>query len=104
MTAFVANTNNLDLIGLKSAVSGNFISGATIGVVIKDNSGAEVSGQTWPTPMLYVDGSDGDYRAIISHEVGFVPGLNYVAEISVDAGGDRIGFWKFSFRPATRRD
>lgn len=102
MTAFVANTNLLELIGLKSAVEDEFINDATVSVTVKDASGANVAGVTWPVTMDYVAASSGDYRAIIPHGAALVSGRQYTAEISVNAGADRVGFWRFVFRPLDR--
>lgn len=104
MTAFVANTNNLDLIGLKSAATGDFVNDATITVTITTRAGVEVSGETWPIAMDYVAASSGDYRAIIAHGVGFTAGTTYIAEISVDAGTNRVASWSYLFKPSVRRD
>jgi hypothetical protein len=102
MTAFVANTNLLELIGLKSAVEDAFINDATVSVTVKDASGANVAGVTWPVTMDYVAASSGDYRAIIPHGAALVSGRQYTAGISVNAGADRVGFWRFVFRPLDR--
>lgn len=104
MTAFVANTNNLHLIGLKSASDGDFINDATVTVTIKDSAGATVSGQSWPVSMNYVSASDGDYLGVIPHTTQLLSGRNYTAEIEVNAGVNRIGFWAYEFKAASRRD
>lgn len=102
MTVFVANTNVLEIIGLKSAVEDTFINDATVEVTVKDADGAEVSGQTWPTAMAYVATSDGDYRAILEHDLALTDKAKYTAEISIDAGAERIGFWAYSFTAQAR--
>lgn len=102
MTAFVANTNLLELIGLKSAVEDTAINDATVAVTIKDAGGVNVTGVTWPVTMDYVAASSGDYRAVVPHGAALVSGRQYTAEISVNAGADRIGFWRYVFRPLDR--
>jgi hypothetical protein len=102
MTAFVANTNLLELIGLKSAIEDAFINNATVSVTVKDAAGTNVAGVTWPVALAYVADSSGDYRAVIPHGAALVSGRQYTAEISADAGADRIGFWRFVFRPLDR--
>jgi hypothetical protein len=104
MTAFVANTNNLDLIGLRNASNGAYVNDATVTVVVKDSTGNNVSGETWPLSMIYVSGSEGNYRGILSNSLSFSSGRNYTAEISVDAGSNRIAFWVFDFFAIERRE
>jgi hypothetical protein len=102
MTAFVANTNVLELRGLKSAIEDAFVNDATVSVTIKDASGANVAGVVWPLTLAYVATSDGDYRAIIPHGAALTAGRQYTALISADGGTNRVGFWRFVFRPLDR--
>lgn len=102
-TAYVANTNVLEVRGLKSAIEDTFINDAIVSVTVKDGEGAAVAGQSWPATMAYVAASDGWYRAIIEDAVEFEAGETYYAFIDADAGTDRIGHWEFAFIPKTRR-
>ncbi|RUU23687.1 hypothetical protein EOD10_04435 [Mesorhizobium sp. M7A.T.Ca.TU.009.01.3.2] len=99
---YVANTNVIELTGLKSAIEDEFIDDATVTVTVKDSEGEEVSGQTWPTTMDFVVSSDGLYRGIIEDGVELTAGTTYVAHVDVDAGVDRVGHWEFIFVPKTR--
>lgn len=100
-TAFIANTNILDLRNLKNEITQAFINGATVEVTIRDATGAAVAGQTWPVTMSYVAASDGDYRAIISEDVEFTK-QNYTAYIDSDGGPGLVGHWEFKFKPQIR--
>lgn len=102
-TAYVANTNVLEVRGLKSAIEDAFINDATVSVTVKDGEGVEVAGQSWPAAMAYVTSSDGWYRTIIEDGVDFEADETYYAFIDADAGTDRIGHWEFAFVPKTRR-
>lgn len=102
MTAFIANTNVLDLIGLKDEIDGTFINDADVSVTIKDADGNEVTGQTWPATMTYVAASDGNYRAFVSEEVEFVHRAKHTAIIDADGGENLVGHWEFVFRPLNR--
>jgi len=99
---YVANTNLIEVVGLKSAIEGEFIADATVRVTVKDADGAEVSGQTWPTDMAYVATSNGNYRGILKDTLDLTAGTLYVAHVDADAGDDRIGHWEFNFTPKTR--
>lgn len=100
---YVANTNVIELAGLKDAVEGEFVNDATVTVTVKDGDGEEVAGQTWPATMGFVTDSDGLYRGIIEDDVELTAGTTYYAHVEVDAGPDRIGHWEFAFVPKTRR-
>lgn len=102
MTAFVANTNIIELRFTRGAIEDQFVNDATVSVTVKDAAGANVAGVTWPVAMPYVAASDGVYRAIIPHDAALVAGRQYTAEISVDAGENRVGFWRYVFRPLDR--
>ena len=104
MTAFVANTNNLELLGLQNASNGAYVNDATVNVTVKDLSGVNVSGETWPISMNYVSGSNGNYRCVLSNNLSFSPGMIYTANISVNAGVNRIANWSYDFRALTRKD
>lgn len=99
---YVANTNVIELSGLKSAIEDDFVNDATVTVTVKDEAGAEVAGQSWPETMAYVASSDGLYRGIIEDDVELTAGTTYVAHVEVDAGVDRVGHWEFNFVPKTR--
>lgn len=101
-TAFVANSNVLELLGLRNEITQAFMNVAAVEVTIKDEAGVEVTGQVWPTTMSYVAASDGDYRAIISEDVVLVAKQNYYAFIEADGGPGLVGHWEFKFKPQTR--
>ena len=102
MTAFVLNTNVLDLIGLKSHIEDLFINDATVTVIIKDKAGEEIGGTVWPITMDYVPASDGDYRAILPASLSFIPNKTFTAFIQAEGGGERIGHWEMPIKPLTR--
>lgn len=102
MTAFVANTNVLDLIGLKSEIEDTFINDAAVSVTVTDIDDVNIAGASWPLTMAYVAASQGNYRAILSDTLPLVAKTSYVAHITADGGADRVGSWRFSFKPLTR--
>ncbi len=102
MTAFVANTNVLELNGLRSEIEDAYINNATVTVTVKDADGTAVAGESWPMTMDYVLSSDGDYRAIMSATLPFVAKAKYTAFIEANGGTDRVGHFEFTFKPITR--
>jgi hypothetical protein len=104
MSVYIANTNILEVRGLQEAISGDYINNATVSVTIVNDCGAAISGQSWPLSMTYVATTNGDYRATISDAAQMIPGRNYFAEISANAGVNKIGFWRHRFRAVSRND
>ncbi len=103
MTAFVGNTNVLDLTGLQEAIEGNYVNNAVVSVTVKDDCGELVAGQTWPSTMVYVNESNGDYRCILFNTIELQAGKRYFAEITVTGPSSEIGFWRYAFRPQMRQ-
>jgi hypothetical protein len=101
-TVFVANTNMLELLGLRSEIEDEYIDDAAVSVTIKTKAGVEVSGVTWPLTMAYVAASDGDYRTILSEDLAFVAKADYIAYIEADGGAGRVGHWELPFKAQTR--
>lgn len=103
MPVFVANTNVLELLGLKNEISGAFINTATVTVTVKDKDTlAAVTGMTWPAPMPNVAASQGDYRLILEDDLALIAKKNYIAFIDADNGPNEKGHWEFPFKPETR--
>lgn len=102
MSAFVANTNVLELTGLHSAIEAAYINDAAVTVTLKDADDVAVTGAVWPMTMDYVAGTNGNYRAILADALPLVAREKYTAYIEADGGADRIGRWTFSFKPAAR--
>lgn len=102
---YVANTNIIEVTGLKSAIEDEFIADADVTVTVKDAEGTNVSGQTWPLTLASIDGTDpeGNYRGILKDTLDLTAGTTYYAHVDADAGSDRIGHWEFAFVPKTRR-
>jgi hypothetical protein len=104
--AYVANTNNLELTGLKSELEGNYLNDATVTVTLKDAAGAEVTGgDGWPETMTYIEGSNGNYVIGLTHALVLLPGKKYTAIIDADGGSsghERWGHWEFQFTAQTR--
>lgn len=102
MPVFVANTNMLELIGLRSEVEEEYINDAAVSVTIKTKAGVEVSGAAWPLSMPYVAASNGDYRVVLSEDIAFEHKADYIAYIDADAGVGRVGHWELAFEARTR--
>ncbi len=101
MTAFVANSNVLELTTLTSEVEDVPINDATVTVTIK-KAGVAVAGISWPLTMDYVAASNGDYRAILSEGLDLENKGKYIAFIEANGGAGRVGHFEFPFTALTR--
>lgn len=90
---YIDNDNVIELIGLKDVTQDTFVNDASVTVTLLDSSGDEVSGQAWPFILVYVSGSDGDYRATLEDGLVLSFGGTYTAIVIADAGADLIGKW-----------
>ncbi len=103
--AYLGNTNDLLLVGLKSEVEDAFLDDADITVTVKDQAGNPVAGETWPKSMVYIPASEGDYVCGLSHLVEFAANAKYTAFIDADAtntAAERFGHWEFTFTARVR--
>lgn len=103
--AFVGNTNNLEVNGLKSEIEGVFLNDAIVSVTIKDASSVEVAGASWPQSMTYLPGSEGNYVLGLSRFLEFTNGAKYTAYIDADGSdtdSERFAHWQFPFTAQTR--
>lgn len=105
LVVYVANTNLIEIRGLKSAVEDAFINDADVSLTVKNAVGEEIEGESggWPVTMAYIDASDGEYRGVLSDALELVDGVTYYAHIDANAGADRIGHWEYAFVAKTRR-
>lgn len=88
------NDNTITLTGLQNAVSGNYLNSATVTVTVVDSDGNEVSGQTWPTTMSYVSGSDGNYRGTLQDAMVTTASELLTAQVTADGGAGQRGYWE----------
>lgn len=99
---YVANTNLLQLQGLKNEQDSSFQNSATVTVTIVDELGANVPNQTWPLTLPYVASSNGNYEERLPSTVTLVGGRCYTAIIDADAGGGLVGHWEIPLKVVVR--
>lgn len=90
---YKGNDMVLELRGLASEVTGDYLNYATVAVTLKDASGVEVSGESWPLAMAYVASSNGKYRATLADTLSLTDRARYTATITADAGAGLKGEW-----------
>lgn len=102
-TIFINNDTLAKLTGLQNPVDSAFLNTATVSVTIKDLSGSEVDGVTWPITLAYVAASNGDYEGIIDKAVVLVEGNRYFLEFTASLSGID-GFWRVPVEAAFRAE
>ena len=85
---WIGNDMSLELIGLREGQASK--DSAIVTVTIKDRSGIEVGGATWPITMTPMGG--GDYLAVLPASLEVKRRESYEVTIDVDASGS-IGRW-----------
>jgi hypothetical protein len=91
-TLYLQNDHVLQLDRLRDA-DGVYVNNATVQCIsIKNASGVDVSGITFPLALAYVAASNGKYRATLQDTASFVAGHQYKAIVTVDGGGLQARF------------
>lgn len=83
----IANSNTLELNGLRNQVMGGFINTATVVASLKDSAGVDVAGQSWPVILNYVSGTDGNYRALFEPTLELIPFRCYTLDLVAQGDG-----------------
>lgn len=83
----IANSNTLELNGLRNAVMGGFVNTATVLATLHDLKGNDVAGQSWPAILNYVADSDGCYRVLLSHHLMLLNDKRYRLILTVQGDG-----------------
>jgi len=80
---FIDNDNVIETT-IVNSVTGLPINDATVQVTLYDSDGGEVTGQAWPTTMVYAPTSDGIYRASLKAELQLVQAEKYTAVVTIE--------------------
>lgn len=97
----IANTNVLELRGLKNAVSGGFINTATVVATLEDKNGVDVAGETWPITLAYQINSDGCYSSNLNSALSLAADERY--KLTLVAQGEGLDATWTQFIKATNR-
>ena len=84
----IANSNTLNLMGLRNPENTGFVNTATVAATLQDTKGNDVAGQVWPATLDYVADSDGCYRLLLSDELALVNKKQY--RVLMVAQGDGL--------------
>jgi len=100
LVLYVGNSNVIELQALTNSATDAADTGATVNVTLKDKTGAEVTGQSWPAALSHV--SAGTYRATLEDDIAIVNRGRYVAHIDVTGSGSEIAHWEADVTALTR--
>ena len=97
----IANSNTLELNGLRNAVAGGFLNTATVAATLQNSNGEDVPGQTWPATLNYVADSNGCYRLLLPASLSLENNQRY--KLTLAAQGDGLTAKWTNFIKATQR-
>ena len=89
---YIENNNVITLEGLTNSATDVVDTGATVTVTLKDSTGTDVVGQTWPASMSHV--AAGTYRATLDSDLTLTNNRRYTAEIDAVGSGGEVGHWE----------
>ena len=99
----LANSNLLELNGLRNALTGDFVTSALVVATIDNTDGSALAGMAWPVTLNFVDDSDGCYRALLDTGIALVHGQRY--RVTIAAQGDGLDYQNEQYvRAQVRRD
>lgn len=91
----IGNDQLINVIGAQDAVTEFYLNAATVTARVTDLDGNDVAGQSWPTPLAYLAGTDGNYQGTLEDGMVLTAGQSYLIKVTIDNGGDEIGYWQF---------
>jgi len=88
---YIDNTPVVEVRELQNNITMEYLTSATVSLTLVDSEGLEVSGQTWPVSLAYVE--PGVFRTTIVGNLNLVPSEIYTAKIDVVSDeGHRASF------------
>lgn len=90
-----ANDNLLQLAGLKNGLDNSVANGATVTVTLKDWTGTNVPGISWPATMSATGDNDGSYHVQLPASLGLIAGKYYSLVIVADYNGMQATWHKY---------
>lgn len=96
---YIGNSNLVEVIGLRNAITRAYINDATASFSVTRN-GNPISGGS-DVPMSYVNGSNGRYVGVLA-DTADLTRANHVVVITVDAGSNADAVWHIKVKPSLR--
>lgn len=99
---YIDNDNLLAVDSLKNSSTGVYLNSAAVTVTLKDSSGVNISGQTFPLTMDYEASSDGKYTATLDDALVLDEGNIYTAIIDAVSDSGITAKWNFQILAVKR--
>ena len=98
MIFFYKNDMRLFYGGLTDPATGAFINTAASFRVlsVEDDLGEVVGGMVWPVNLTYIDGSDGDWEAVLDDGLEVEIGQRYFAEVELVGEQGQDAHWRLT--------
>ena len=100
LIAYIDNGNVLTLSSLTNSITAAVDTGATVTVTLKDTSGTEVSGQSWPASVVHV--AAGLYQTTLDAALVLQPNRTYKAHVDATGTGGEVGHWEIPVKAMIR--
>ena len=81
----IANSNTLELLGLRNNITGSYINTATVAASLETLRGVSV--QAEPIVLTYVADSDGCYRALLDADISIENNTRYKLTMTAQGEG-----------------
>ena len=91
----IANSNILEVNGLRNGLTNSFVNTATVIATLEDLKGNEITGQVWPVTLDYVAESDGCYRTTFATDLSIESDKRYKLILVVQGDGLDARWEKF---------
>lgn len=101
---YIGNDNRILIEGLLNKAASTYLNSATVTVTLVDSTGAQVSGQSWPTTMSYIAASDGDYAGTLEDALSLTEHAWYTAQVTANGGAGLLGYWELAVQAKVRED
>lgn len=95
------NDNYLQISGLKNGADGTYINDASITATLYDETGAQVTGMTWPAALSYIAASNGNYQLQLTDALSLQAGKYYKIQVDAASGGLNAR-WTINIKAQTR--
>jgi len=100
MLIYIDNNNSLTVNELTNCVTDVVDTAATVTVTLKDSSGTEVVGQSWPATMSHISG--GTYQITLDDDLVLTANRPYTAIIDATGSGAETGHWEIPLQAMVR--
>lgn len=100
---YYKNDTLLTAAGIKNTATNSFVNNAIVhvlGITTVDNEA--VTGATFPIVLVYVNGSNGNYRCNLPNTLNLIPNTRYICKLQATTEDNLKGYWEITFTCRSR--